>query len=51
MKHRPVYACEVQGSYHDTGSKVGWLEANLTFALKRKDMATEARAMLKRLPR
>jgi len=49
MKKRPVYACEVEGQYFDTGSKVGWLEANLAFALHRPDMATEAKAMVKRL--
>ena len=49
MKRRPVYACEVQGTYYDTGSKIGWLKANLEMALKREDMAKEARALVKKL--
>ncbi len=49
MKSRPVYACELQGEYHDTGSKMGWLRANLAFALQRPDLAKDARSMLKSL--
>lgn len=49
MKRRPVYACEVQGTYYDTGSKIGWLKANLEMALKREDMAKDARALVKKL--
>lgn len=49
MKHRPVYACELEGDYYDTGSKVGWLRANLEFALKRGDMSKETRRMIKSL--
>lgn len=49
MKRRPVYACEVEGSYYDTGSKIGWLKANFEMALKRPDMAVEARALVKKL--
>lgn len=51
MKKRPVYACEIEGTYHDTGSKIGWLDANLTYALKRPDMVAEARALIRRLSR
>ncbi len=47
MKKRPVYACEIEGEYHDTGSKVGWLKANLALALERPDLARETRNMLK----
>ncbi len=49
MKQRAVYACEIEGEYHDTGSKVGWLRANLAFALKREDMSQETRRMIKSL--
>ncbi len=31
---RPVYACEVEGTYYDTGSKLGYLKANVDFALR-----------------
>jgi UTP--glucose-1-phosphate uridylyltransferase len=46
MKHRPIYACELQGEYHDTGSKIGWLKANLALALQRPDLAKDVRAMI-----
>lgn len=49
MKKRPVYACEVDGEYHDTGSKAGWLKANIKMALERPDLAKEVRTMLKSL--
>jgi UTP--glucose-1-phosphate uridylyltransferase len=49
MKKRPAYAVEIEGDYHDTGTKIGWLKANLAYALKREDMAREARNMIKSL--
>lgn len=33
-KKRPVYACQVEGTYYDTGSKLGYLKANVDFALR-----------------
>lgn len=47
MKKRPVYACEIEGQYLDTGTKLGWLKANVTFALKREDLAKDVKHMLK----
>ena len=47
MKKRPLYAREIDGEYFDTGSKLGWLEANVAEALRREDLGKEARAMLK----
>ncbi len=49
MKKRPVYACEIQGEYHDTGSKIGWLKANLTMALERPDIRDDVKKLMKRL--
>lgn len=49
MKKRPVYACEIQGVYHDTGSKIGWLRANIAMALERPDMREDVKKMLKKL--
>jgi len=49
MKKRPVYAKLLEGEYFDTGSKIGWLEANLRFALNRPDLKDDMRALLKRL--
>ena len=48
MKRRPVYTCEVKdGTYYDTGSKIGWLRANVDFALKDKALKEEFRKYLK----
>jgi UTP--glucose-1-phosphate uridylyltransferase len=41
LKTRPIYACEVQGVRHDTGSKLGFLKAVVYFALRRPDLADE----------
>ncbi|MFA6161128.1 MAG: UTP--glucose-1-phosphate uridylyltransferase GalU [Patescibacteria group bacterium] len=49
MKHRPVYAQLLQGTYFDTGTKIGWLEANLKTALAREDLRDEVRKMLRKL--
>jgi UTP--glucose-1-phosphate uridylyltransferase len=47
MKKKPVYAAEIEGEYFDTGSKIGWLHANLAFALEREDLAKDVKRMLK----
>jgi len=47
MKKRPVYARLLKGTYFDTGSKIGWLEANLKIALERADLKDDAKRMLK----
>lgn len=49
MKRRPIYAKTIEGTYYDTGSKIGWLKANLEMALQRPDMAKDARALVKNL--
>ncbi|MFA5936227.1 MAG: UTP--glucose-1-phosphate uridylyltransferase GalU [Patescibacteria group bacterium] len=47
MKTRPVYAKLLEGEYHDTGNKIGWLSANIAMALQRPDMAADAKKLLK----
>lgn len=47
MKKRPIYAREIEGEYHDTGSKIGWLRANIQMALERPDLAKDMKSMLK----
>jgi len=37
----------VEGRYHDTGSKLGYLEANVEFALRDKKLGDEFRKYLK----
>lgn len=49
LKHRPIYACALEGEFHDTGSKLGWLQANIATALRRPDLAKEAKKMIKKL--
>ena len=44
----PVYACEIKnGTYYDTGSKIGWLRANVDFALKDKTLGKDFKHYLK----
>jgi len=33
-KKRPIYACELEGTQYDAGSKLGYLKANVDFGLK-----------------
>lgn len=46
LKKRPVYAKKLQGRFYDTGSKLGWLKANVDFALQREDLGKEMREYL-----
>jgi UTP--glucose-1-phosphate uridylyltransferase len=39
LAKRPLYACEITGTRHDTGNKLGFLKAVVHFALKRPDLA------------
>jgi UTP--glucose-1-phosphate uridylyltransferase len=39
LKSRPLYACEVHGTRHDTGNKLGFLKAVVYFALRRPGLA------------
>ncbi|MFA4937568.1 MAG: UTP--glucose-1-phosphate uridylyltransferase [Patescibacteria group bacterium] len=47
IKQRPVYACLVEGDYLDTGSKLGWLKANVALALKHKELSKPFKQYLK----
>jgi UTP--glucose-1-phosphate uridylyltransferase len=46
LKTRPIYACEVKGVRHDTGNKLGFLNAVVYFALRRPDLADKFSAYL-----
>ncbi|HWV40722.1 UTP--glucose-1-phosphate uridylyltransferase GalU [Pseudorhodoplanes sp.] len=48
-KTQPFYAVKFEGRSYDCGSKLGFLTANVAYALKRKDIAPELRAELKQL--
>jgi len=49
LKKRPFYAVRFEGTRHDAGDKLGFLIANVEFALKREDLADDFRAYLKSL--
>jgi UTP--glucose-1-phosphate uridylyltransferase len=51
MKSAPFHGYKFDGRTYDCGSKVGFLAANVAYALDRKDIAPEFRAELKRLLR
>ena len=38
MEYEKVYAYEFEGKRYDVGSKIGYLEATIDFALKRDDL-------------
>jgi len=46
LAKRPIYACEITGTRHDAGNKLGYLKAVVHFALKRPDLAGPFRAYL-----
>jgi UTP--glucose-1-phosphate uridylyltransferase len=45
----PVYGYRFVGEYFGVGSKIGYLKANVAFALRREDLAPEFRAFLRDL--
>ena len=49
LKEQELYACELEGIRHDTGAPLGWLKANIAYALKRDDIGPELREYLKKL--
>jgi UTP--glucose-1-phosphate uridylyltransferase len=40
LRNRPIYACEIRGTRHDTGNKLGFLKAVVYFALRRPDLSS-----------
>ncbi len=49
LEKEEIYACEFEGTRFDAGNKLGFLEANISYALKRKDMSRELKMFLKGL--
>jgi len=47
LMQRKIYAYEVHGSRHDTGNKLGYLQAMVYFALRRPDLSEAFRAYLR----
>jgi UTP--glucose-1-phosphate uridylyltransferase len=48
-KQQPFYAVRFDGTIYDCGSKIGFLTANVAYALARSDLAAPLRAELKKL--
>jgi UTP--glucose-1-phosphate uridylyltransferase len=48
-KQQPFYAVRFDGTIYDCGSKIGFLTANVAYALARSDLAPPLRAELKKL--
>ena len=48
-KKQPFYGLKFEGQSFDCGSKIGFLAANLAYALARDDLAPAIRAELKKL--
>jgi len=49
MKLQPFYGMRFDGATHDCGSHIGFLVANLAFALEREDLAPQLRAEARKL--
>ncbi len=47
LQQRKIYAYEIEGSRHDTGNKLGYLQAVVYFALRRADLSEPFRAYLR----
>ena len=45
--HTPFHGLRYEGKRFDCGDKIGFLEAQIAFALKRPDLADEVRAFLR----
>jgi len=49
LKQQKLYAYEISGVRYDTGTPLGWLEANVSMALKHSDIAPDFRSYLRGL--
>ncbi len=49
LTREPIFGRVIDGTYWDIGNKMGFLKANLAFALKREDTAGEIREFIKQL--
>jgi UTP--glucose-1-phosphate uridylyltransferase len=49
LKTQKLYAYELEGIRYDTGSPLGWLKANIAFALKRDDLKSGLQDYLDKL--
>jgi UTP--glucose-1-phosphate uridylyltransferase len=48
-RRTPLYGYEFMGDRYDAGDKVGYLQANIAFALKRPELAARVKEFLKKV--
>ena len=46
MESEKFYACLLNAKYYDTGSKIGYLKANIDYALENQELREELKAYL-----
>jgi UTP--glucose-1-phosphate uridylyltransferase len=49
MKKQDFYACRFKGTYYDIGNQLGYIKANIAFALDRPDIKEDLKEYLKNL--
>ncbi|MDD3048752.1 MAG: UTP--glucose-1-phosphate uridylyltransferase GalU [Bacilli bacterium] len=49
MKEEPFYACKFDGDYYDVGSKIGYIKANINYALDREDLSEDLKEYMKKV--
>lgn len=49
MKKQPFYACQLNGRYYDVGNQIGYIKANVEFALERDDLKDAMRDYLSQI--
>ena len=49
MKKQDFYACKFKGKYYDIGNQLGYLKANIAFALDRDDLKDDLKQYLKEI--
>lgn len=49
MRKQDFYACKLVGTYYDVGNQIGYIKANVEFALARKDLSEAMREYLGKL--
>lgn len=49
MEKQPFYACKFEGVYYDIGNQLGYLKANIAYALDREDLKDDLMKYLKEI--
>jgi UTP--glucose-1-phosphate uridylyltransferase len=49
LEFEDVYAYQIEGTRYDLGARLGWIQANIEFALQRQDLRDDLLAYLKAL--